>query len=318
MGILDGKSVIITGAGHGVGRGYALDMAAAGAQVVVNDLGGAPSGGGSDQRAADEVVEIIKSRGGNAVANYADVSDFEAAKAMVQQAIDSFGGLDVLVLNAGILRDKMIFNMEESDWDAVVKVHLKGHFAPARHATAYWRDKSKEIGGKVNASVINTTSTVGLLGNTGQTNYAAAKGGIAMFTIALAQDMSRYGVRSNAIAPSGTTRLIGITRGTDIAEIAEPDQYDTFDPRDPGNVAPLAVWLASDLSRHVTGQVFFSQGTKVTHFNPWMPNAVVGVPGGDRKWDPEELGEALNTVVFRTQHGGLRSGAQFGGQSALG
>ena len=239
------KSIIVTGAGHGVGRGYALDMAAAGARVVVNDLGGAPQGGGSDQRAADEVVEIIKSRAEQAVANYADVSDFEAAREMVQQAIDSFGGLDVLVLNAGILRDRMIFNMDESDWDAVVKVHMKGHFSPARHACAYWRDKSREVGGKVNASVINTTSSVGLLGNTGQTNYAAAKGGIAMFTIALAQDMARYGVRSNAIAPSGTTRLIGITRGTDIDEIAEPDQYESFDPRDPGNVAPLALWLAS-------------------------------------------------------------------------
>ncbi|HEY3941386.1 MAG TPA: SDR family oxidoreductase [Acidimicrobiales bacterium] len=318
MGILEGKSIIVTGAGHGVGRGYALDMAAAGARVVVNDLGGAPSGGGSDQRAADEVVEIIKGRGGEAVANYSDVSDFDAAKEMIEQAVASFGGLDSLVLNAGILRDRMIFNMDESDWDAVIKVHLRGHFAPARHAAAYWRDKSKESGGKLNVSVINTTSTVGLLGNVGQTNYAAAKGGIAMFTIALAQDMGRYGVRSNAIAPSGTTRLIGITRGTNIDEIAEPDQYESFDPRDPGNVAPLAVWLASDLSRHVTGQVFFSQGTKVTHFNPWLPNGVVSVPGGDRKWDPEELGEALNTVVFRTQHGGLRSGAQFGGQSALG
>ena len=165
--------------------------------------------------------------------------------------------------------------------------------------------------------MINTTSTVGLLGNTGQVNYSAAKGGIAMFTIALAQDMARYGVRSNAIAPSGTTRLIGVTTGTDIAEIAEPDQYDGFNAQNPGNVAPLAVWLASDLSRHVNGQVFFSHGTKVTHFNPWTPNAVVSVPGGDRKWDPEELGVALDTLAFRSNHGGLRSGGQFGGASAF-
>ncbi|MDD2858999.1 MAG: SDR family oxidoreductase [Candidatus Nanopelagicales bacterium] len=316
MKLLEGKSVIITGAGHGVGRGYALLMAEHGAKVLVNDLGGAPQGGGSDQRAADEVVEIIRSRGGEAVANYADVSDFDAAKAMVDQAIDAFGGLDVLVLNAGILRDKMIFNMDESDWDSVIKVHLKGHFAPARHATAYWREKSREIGGKVNASVICTTSSVGLLGNTGQTNYAAAKGGIAMFSVALAQDMMKYGVRSNAIAPSGTTRLIGITRGTDIAEIAEPDQYTEYDPRDPGNVAPLAVWLASDLSRHVNGQAFFSQGSRVTHFSPWTPNGVVGV--SDKQWDPEELDQAMNTVVFGTSHGGLRSGVQWGGTSALG
>ncbi|HLG67627.1 MAG TPA: SDR family oxidoreductase, partial [Acidimicrobiales bacterium] len=199
-----------------------------------------------------------------------------------------------------------------------IKVHLKGHFAPARHACAYWREQSKRIGGKVDASVISTTSSVGLLGNTGQVNYAAAKGGIAMFTVALAQDMASYGVRSNAIAPSGTTRLIGITRGTDIEAIREPDQYEGFDPQNPGNVAPLAVWLASDLSRHVNGQVFFfSQGTRVVHFDPWTPRGVVGVPGGDRKWDPEELGHALNTVIFRTEHGGLRGGAQFGGRSAL-
>jgi len=318
MGLLDGKTVIITGAGHGVGRGYAIDMAAQGAKVVVNDLGGSPAGGGADQRAADAVVEVIRARGGEAVANHADVSDFDAAEAMVRQAIEAFGGLDVLVLNAGILRDKMIFNMDESDWDAVVKVHLKGHFAPARHACAYWREKSKEIDGKVGASVITTTSTVGLLGNTGQTNYAAAKGGIAMFTVALAQDMARYGVRANSIAPSGTTRLIGITVGTDLDEIAEPDQYEEFSARNPGNVAPLAVWLASDLSRHVSGQVFFSQGTKVTHFHPWTPGAVVSVPGGDRQWDPEELGRAVDTLAFGSVHPGLRGGAEFGGRSALG
>jgi len=318
MGLLEGKSVIVTGAGHGVGRGYAIDMAAEGASVVVNDLGGPPQGGGSDQRAADAVVEVITSRGGRAVANYGDVSDFRAAEEMVRQAIETFGGLDVLVLNAGILRDKMIFNMDESDWDAVIKVHLKGHFGPARHACAYWREESKRTGAKVNASVINTTSSVGLLGNTGQTNYAAAKGGIAMFTVALAQDMARYGVRSNAIAPSGTTRLIGLTRGADLDTILEPDQYESFSASNPGNVAPLAVWLASDLSRHVTGQVFFfSQGTKVVHFNPWTPSGVVSVPGGDRKWDPEELDNALNTLVFHSRHGGLRSGAEFGGVSAL-
>lgn len=158
---------------------------------------------------------------------------------------------------------------------------------------------------------------MGLLGNTGQTNYTAAKGGIAMFAIALAQDMARYGVRSNAIAPSGTTRLIGVTTGADIDSILEPEQYEAFSPRNPGNVAPLAVWLASDLSRHVTGQVFFSQGTNVVHFNPWTPGGVVSVPGGDRKWDPEELDTALNTLAFHSRHGGLFSGAEFGGYSAL-
>src|ERR1700744_1841581 len=170
MGLLDGKVAIVTGAGHGVGRGHALDLAAAGAKVVVNDLGGSPTGEGANQRDAEVVADLINKNGGEAVANFADVSDFAAAKAMIDQAVSTFGGLDILVLNAGILRDKMIFNMDEGDWDAVIKVHLKGHFAPARHACAYWRDKSKEVGGKLNVSVVNTTSTVGLLGNVGQTN----------------------------------------------------------------------------------------------------------------------------------------------------
>ena len=179
---------------------------------------------------------------------------FDGARNLVQQAIDTFGGLDVLVNNAGILRDRMIFNMDEDDWDAVVKVHLRGHYAPSRHACEYWRDRSKEIDGPVHASVICTSSLVGLEGNIGQTNYAAAKGGIAMFTIALALEMERYGVRANCVAPSGTTRLITMTQGTDEPPL-EPDEYTECDPRDPGNVAPLVTWLASDLSqpRHRSG-----------------------------------------------------------------
>ena len=305
MALMDGKVVIVTGAGHGVGRGHALDLAQAGAQVVVNDLGGGPSGGGADSRVADEVVAIIKERGGEALANYDDVSDFEAAKTLVRQTIDTFGRLDSLVLNAGILRDKMIFNMDEADWDAVIKVHLKGHFAPARHACEYWRQLSKEIGGPVNASVITTGSSVGLLGNVGQTNYAAAKGGIAMFTIALAQDMERYGVRSNMVAPSGNTRLISTMPGRD-ATVLEPEQYEQWDPMNPWNVAPLVVWLASDLSSHVTGQIFMTSGAKIVHFTPWSPNVAVTVPGGDRRWTAEEISTALNTSVFNSRHPGLR------------
>src|SRR6476620_2117142 len=175
MGIMDGKVAIVTGAGHGVGRGHALDLAAAGARVVVNDLGGPARGEGADRGPAEEVAEIIRGQGGEAVANYDDVSDFDGARNLVQQAVDTFGTLDVLVNNAGILRDRMIFNMDEDDWDAVVKVHLRGHYAPSRHACAYWRDRAKEIDGPVNASVICTSSLVGLEGNIGQTNYAAAK-----------------------------------------------------------------------------------------------------------------------------------------------
>jgi NAD(P)-dependent dehydrogenase (short-subunit alcohol dehydrogenase family) len=316
MALLDGKVAIVTGAGHGVGRGHALDLAAAGARVVVNDLGGSARGEGEDRGPAEEVATIIRDRGGEAVANFDDVSSFEGARNLVRQAVEGFGGLDVLVNNAGILRDRMIFNMDEDDWDAVVKVHLRGHYAPSRHACEYWRDLSKEVDGPVHASVICTSSLVGLVGNVGQTNYAAAKGGIPMFTIALALEMERYGVRANCVAPSGMTRLITMTQGTDDAP-REPDQYTEWDARDPGNVAPLVTWLASDLSRHVTGQVFLSMGESITHFQPWTPNVTVTVPGGNRRWRPEEIGVALDTLAFGTRHPGLRGGAEFGGRGVV-
>jgi NAD(P)-dependent dehydrogenase (short-subunit alcohol dehydrogenase family) len=314
MGLLDGKVAVVTGAGHGVGRGYALDMAAEGAKVVVNDLGGGPQGGGANQRDAEVVAEIIKERGGEAVANFADVADFQAAEAMIKQAVDTFGGLDILVLNAGILRDKMIFNLDESDWDDVIRVHLKGHFSPARHAAAYWREKSKEVdGGRVNASVITTSSLVGLQGNIGQTNYTAAKGGIAMFTISFGLEMERYGVRVNCVAPSGNTRLIGITRGTEDS-VKEPDEYEEFSMSNPGNVAPLIVWLGSDLSQHVNGQIFMVQGTQIHHYQPFTRDVTVSVPGGaERKWEPEEVNRAMNSMVFGSRHPGLMAGAEFMG-----
>jgi NAD(P)-dependent dehydrogenase (short-subunit alcohol dehydrogenase family) len=309
MGILDGKVVVITGAGHGVGRAHALAMAAEGAKVVVNDLGGSTTGEGADKRPAETVAELLHSKGAEAVANYDDVSDMAGAKNMIDQAIETYGRLDVLVNNAGILRDKMIFNMEEAEWDAIMKVHLKGHFAPARWACAYWRDQSK-AGERVQASVINTSSTVGLHGNTGQTNYAAAKGGIAMFTIALANDMERYGVRSNCVAPSANTRLIATIPGR-AGDVPEPDEYTEWNASSPANVSPLVVWLASDLSIHVNGQVFNAGGTTVTHYHPWTPNVRVNVPGGDRAWDPQELGRALNTVAFSSRHGAMRESREW-------
>jgi NAD(P)-dependent dehydrogenase (short-subunit alcohol dehydrogenase family) len=312
--LLEGKVAVVTGAGHGVGRGHALDLAAAGAKVVVNDLGGSPTGEGADQRDAETVVEIIKKNGGEAVANFGDVSDFTAAKELIDQAVHAFGGLDILVLNAGILRDKMIFNMDEGDWDQVVKVHLKGHFAPARHACSYWREQAKLApAGEVNASVITTSSLVGLQGNIGQTNYTAAKGGIAMFTISLGLEMERYGVRANCVAPSGNTRLIGITVGSQEG-VREPDEYEGYDPRSPGNVAPLIVWLGSDLSRHVNGQIFMVQGTDIHYYLPFTRSVTVSVPGGEqRKWEPEEIGRAVNSMVFGARHPGLRAGAEFQG-----
>ena len=313
MGILDGKVAVVTGAGHGVGRGHAVQLADAGAKVVVNDLGGTTRGEGADETVAQAVVEVIRGRGGEAIAHASDVSSFAGSKAMIDKAIDAFGGLDIVVNNAGILRDKMIFNMDESDWDAVIAVHLKGHFNPTRHACAYWRDRSKEIGGPVAASLIHTSSSVGLLGNVGQANYAAAKGGIAMFTIAVAQDMERYGVRSNCVAPSGSTRLLPGAG----ERVLEPDEYEKYSARDPGNVGPLVVWLASDLSANVSGQVFLSIGGTVTRFEPWKPAQAVTVPGNDRRWDPAELGQAMDQVVFGTRHPGLWGGAQYGAFSAL-
>ncbi|HEY3941843.1 MAG TPA: SDR family NAD(P)-dependent oxidoreductase [Acidimicrobiales bacterium] len=314
MGLLDGKVAVVTGAGHGVGRGYALDLAAAGAKVVVNDLGGGPRGGGSNQRDAEVVAEIIRQRGGEAVANFADVADYKAAGEMIDQAVETFGSLDVLVLNAGILRDKMIFNLDESDWDDVVRVHLKGHFSPARHASSYWREKSKQVdGGRVNASVITTSSLVGLQGNVGQTNYTAAKGGIAMFTVSLGLELERYGVRVNCVAPSGNTRLIGITVGSEDS-VKEPDEYEEFDLSNPGNVAPLIVWLGSDLSQHVNGQIFMVQGTQIHHYQPFTRDVSVSVPGGaQRKWEPEEVNRAMNSMVFGSRHPGLMAGMEFQG-----
>lgn len=312
MGILDGKVALVTGAGHGVGRGYAVQLAEAGARVVVNDLGGSTSGEGADTSVAQAVVDVITARGGAAVANADDVSSFDGARAMIDQAIAEFGQLDVLVNNAGILRDRMIFSMDEADWDAVLAVHLKGHFAPTRHACVHWRERAKS-GEDVRASVVHTSSSVGFLGNVGQTNYAAAKGGIAMFSIAVAQDMARYGVRSNCVAPSGSTRLLP-GAGDDVVE---PDEYTEYSPSDPGNVAPLVVWLASDRAAGISGQAFLSIGGTVTHFNPWSPATAVTVPGNDRRWDPAELGQAMEEVVFKTRHPGLMGGMQFGADSPL-
>ena len=242
------------------------------------------------------------------------MSRFDGAGAWCRQAVDTFGGLDVVVNNAGILRDKMIFNMDEADWDAVIQVHLKGHFAPARHACAYWRDRSKETGRRRSTPRSSTPgSSVGLLGNIGQANYSAAKGGIAMFSIAVAQDMARYGVRSNCVAPRATRGCLPGAGDT----VLEPDEYTEYSSRDPGNVAPLVVWLASDQAAHVSGQVFLSIGGTVTRFDPWKPAQRVTVPGDDHRWDPAELGQAMDELVFSSRHPGLWSGAQFGAASPL-
>jgi NAD(P)-dependent dehydrogenase (short-subunit alcohol dehydrogenase family) len=287
MGWLDGRVAIITGAGRGIGREHALFFSSEGAKVVVNDLGGAVDGSGDDRSAAEQVVDEIRAMGAEAVANTDDVADFNGAKQLVQSAVEAFGDLHVLVNNAGILRDKMLVNMSEEDWDSVVHVHLKGHFAPTRHAAAYWREQAKE-GKQVSAAVVNTSSTSGLLGNPGQTNYGAAKAGIAAFTVIAASELSRYGVRVNAIAPAARTRMTEQTPG--LGDIVKaPSDPGKFDVWDPANVAPLVAYLSTD-SCPFTGKVFFIQGGQVRLFQPWTMTETLDK--GDR-WTVAELAEQL-------------------------
>ncbi|MFI4934743.1 MAG: SDR family NAD(P)-dependent oxidoreductase [Caulobacterales bacterium] len=251
-GLCEGRVAIVTGGGRGIGREYCLMLAAEGAKVVVNDLGGSRDGSGADQGPAHDVVAEIKAAGGEAVANGADVSDFAQAKGMIDQAVSAFGKLDVLINNAGILRDRMLVNMTEAEWDAVIKVHMKGTFAPAHHAAAYWRDLAKETGAPVNARLINTSSVSGIYGNIGQTNYGAAKMGIAAFTIIAARELGRYGVTVNAIAPGALTRLT--------EDLGGPVTDERRAAMDPKWVAPIAVWLASEDSKDITGRMFEASG----------------------------------------------------------
>ena len=283
MASLDGKVAIITGAGRGIGREHALALAEGGAKVVVNDIGGSSAGEGSDQTPAQQVADEIKDKGGEAVANYDNVADFQGAENMVKQAIGEFGRLDILVNNAGIIRDRMIVNMSEEEWDAVIAVHLKGHFAPTRHAAAYWREQSK-AGNQINARIINTSSPSGVFGNVGQTNYGAAKAGIAAFTIISAIELGRYGVTVNCLAPNARTRLTEQTFG----DIPVPEGQ--FDPMAPDNISPVVVALCSDAAQSITGQCFFVYGGTVNVLKPWdVGEALVA----DKKWDPEELASEL-------------------------
>src|SRR5438874_5992023 len=274
MGLLDGKVAIVTGAGHGVGRGEALLLAKEGAKVVVNDLGGSVGGEGADKRPAEEVADLIKSNGGEAVANYDDVADWNGAKNLVQQAVDSFGKLDVLVNNAGILRDGMLFKMTEDAFDAVIRVHLKGTFATTHHAANYWRDQSK-AGNQPRAAIVNTVSSAGLQGNVGQANYGSAKAAIAALTVISSLELGRLGVRANAVAPGGVTRMSGgVIKDL---EVKEPDAYgdDEYERLNPANSAPMVAWLASDEAMHVTGQVFRAVGHTITRYVPWTLDAEI-------------------------------------------
>jgi NAD(P)-dependent dehydrogenase (short-subunit alcohol dehydrogenase family) len=279
MPSLEGKVAIVTGAGRGIGREHALALAASGAQVVVNDVGASLAGDGTDATPAQSVVNEIVAAGGQAVANYDDVSDFAAAAHMIQRAIERYGRLDILVLNAGILRDRMLVNMTEDEWDAVIAVHLKGHFGPLHHAAAYWRERAKG-GESLCARVIATSSPSGVFGNVGQANYGAAKAAIAGLTLIAAQELHRYGVTVNCIAPNARTRMTEETFGN------LPPPEAGFDPLDPGNMSPLVVALSADDAQDITGQCFFVWGGQINVLRPWDAGELLA---SDERWDADAL-----------------------------
>ncbi|MFL2918125.1 MAG: SDR family oxidoreductase [Thalassobaculaceae bacterium] len=281
--LCEGRVAIVTGAARGVGREHALGLARHGARVVVNDLGGAVDGTGTDKSPAQQVVEEIKAMGGEAVVNGDDVSSWNGAKNMIDQAVDTFGTLDVVVNNAGILRDRMLVNMTEDEWDSVIQVHLKGTFAPSRHAAAYWRQTSKDTGEKVNARIINTSSTSGLYGNVGQTNYGAAKAGIAAFTIIAARELGRIGVTVNSISPTAYTRMTDNLR-----EYTEED----IERRDPRWVSPTIVYLSSAESNDITGRVIQAGNGRVAVCEGWRRGAEI-----DQIEDAEAIGPLIREMI---------------------
>jgi NAD(P)-dependent dehydrogenase (short-subunit alcohol dehydrogenase family) len=304
---LEGKVAIVTGAGRGIGREHALALARAGAKILVNDLGASLAGEGADTGPAHDVVREVEALGGEAVANGENVADFTGAKRMVDAALAAFGRLDILVNNAGILRDRMLVNMEEHEWDAVLEVHLKGHFAPTRHAAAHWRERSK-AGEDVRARIINTSSPSGVFGNVGQANYGAAKAGIVGFTLIAAQELQRYGVTVNAIAPNARTRMTEAAFG----EIPPPD--DGFDPADPANNSPIVVALCADEAQAITGQVFFVYGGMVNMLRGWEAGELFA---NETRWEPSAL---LRELLQRLPEGAappgmLESMHRAGGQS---
>ena len=292
-GICEGRVVIVTGAGHGLGRAYALGLAAQGAKVVVNDLGvGTHGEAGLGVGAAQAVVDEIRAAGGEAAANADDVADFDAAARIVKTALDAFGDLHAVVNNAGFVRDRMFVNCTPEEWDAVLRVHLRGHFCTSRHAADYWRSQQKR-GAEVDARIVNTSSGAGLQGSVGQSAYSAAKGGIASLTLVQAAELARYGITANALAPNARTRMTE----TAFAETMQP-KPDAFDIYDPANTAPLVAWLCSVQSKSVTGQVFELLGGRLSLSQGWTDS-----PAEDRgeRWRPEDVGPAVARLLAKRQ-----------------
>jgi NAD(P)-dependent dehydrogenase (short-subunit alcohol dehydrogenase family) len=301
---LEGKVAIVTGGGRGIGRGECLALAAEGARVVVNDFGGSAAGTGGEKGPADHVVDEVKKLGSDAVANYDNVADFESGNRMVQQAMDTFGRLDIVVNNAGILRDKMMFSMSPDDFNAVLQVHLYGAFNTMHHASVYWRNESKE-GRQPRAAIINTVSSAGLQGQASQINYGAAKAGVAAMTIIASLELKRYGVRANCIGPGGATRMVAQAMKI---EVKNPEDYTEFEAMNPGNSAPAVVWLASDEALHVTGQVFRLVGNNLALYKPWEMGEqflATAREGNPKQWDPADIGRIVNRYVFNSENPGI-------------
>ncbi|MEU9119844.1 SDR family oxidoreductase [Streptomyces sp. NPDC048506] len=292
-GICAGRVAAVTGAGRGLGRAHALALVAEGARVVVNDLGASAVGAGASPGPAHQVVDEIRALGGQAVPHTGDITTTDGAASLLATALDAYGRLDTLVNNAGFLRDRMLVNLDEDDWDAVIGVHLKGHFLPLRHAAAHWRAEAK-AGRTPNARVINTSSGAGLLGSVGQGNYAAAKAGILGLTLVAAAELARYGVQVNAIAPAARTRM---TEQTFAETMAAPTDG-AFDAMAPANVSPLVVWLSSAASDGVTGRVFEAEAGRITVMQGWRPGPTADKGG---RWTPAEAGEAARRLLTKAE-----------------
>jgi NAD(P)-dependent dehydrogenase (short-subunit alcohol dehydrogenase family) len=291
-GICHDRVVVITGAGRGIGREHALEFARQGADVVVNDLGAEVDGTGASAVPAHDVADEVRSLGRRALVNGDDIATEEGAARLIDSAIAEFGRIDVLVNNAGILRDRMLVNMSYAEWDEVIRVHLRGTFGPSHFAAQHWRDRSK-LGEQVDARIVNTTSPSGIYGNVGQSNYGAAKAGIAAFTVITAMELGRYGVTVNAVSPGAATRMTIPLRARRGAP-AEPSPPDAFDPRSPDNIAPLVVWLGSAASAGITGRVFNVRGGRISVAEGWRAGPAVSQ---DERWDPAELGEVVPALV---------------------